>query len=87
MRRHNRRAGKLGRLHHGRFGSVRDINDQPDAVHLRNRFPPKIGKPAMLRRAIAKCRFGPRSIGQIIMPIMRQRQINRAEITPKFQPR
>ena len=87
MRRHNWRAGKLSRLHHGRFGSVRDINDQPDAVHLRNRLAPNIGKPAMFRRAITKRGFGPRGIGQIIMPVMRQRQINRAEVSPKLQPR
>jgi len=66
---------------------MRDINDQADAIHLCNRLPTEIGKPAMLRRTIAKCRLGPRGIGQIIMPIMRQRQINRAQITPEFQPR
>ena len=41
----------------------------------------------MFRRSIAKRGFGPRGIGQIIMAIMRQRQINRAEFSPKFQPR
>ena len=87
MGRDNRRAGKRGGLHHGRFRGVRDINDQPDAVHFCNRLASQIGEPAMFRRSIAKRGFGPRGIGQIIMAIMRQRQINRAEFSPKPEPR
>ena len=83
VRRHDRGARQRRRPQHARFGDVADIDHQPARVHLGNGGLAQLRQPAMLGRRIAQCGAGPGAVRQVVVPVMRQRQVDGAQRPPQ----
>jgi hypothetical protein len=79
MRGDDRAARKAGRLHHRRARGVRDIDHDAEPVHLADRAAPERTQPAVLLRRVAEIGARIGGIGQLVMAVMGEREIDRAQ--------
>jgi hypothetical protein len=78
----NRHAGEFGRLHHPGLRDMRAIKHQPDPVHLGDGGAAERREAAMLGFGIMQVAAGAGAVGERVVPVMRQRQVDGAQTPP-----